>query len=168
MLSFLTGLSTAVSRVLGFTAALMVLALILVTLVEVFSRYVLKSPTIWVFDVAYMLNGSAFILAAAATQAARQHVVIDVFSAMLPLRVQHVMQGLAMLLLITPALGWLAWVAAQQAHFAWTSGEIEHLSAWRPKMWPFRTVLAIGLCALLLQIFTDGLLLLARIRRIEG
>lgn len=168
MLSYLNNLSAVVSRVLGFTAALMILALILVTLVEVFSRYVLKSPTIWVFDVAYMLNGGAFILAAAATQAARQHVAIDVFSAMLPQRVQNVMQGLAMLVLVVPTLGWLAWVAAQQAHFAWTTNEIEQLSVWRPRMWPFRTILAIGLCALIIQIFTDGLLLLARTRRKEG
>lgn len=168
MLSFLSSMSSAVSRVLGFTAALMVLALILVTLVEVYSRYVLNSPTIWGFDVAYMLNGGAFILAAAATQAARQHVVIDVFSAMLPQRVQSVTQGLAMLVLVVPALGWLAWVAAQQAHFAWASGEIEHLSVWRPRMWPFRTILAIGLFALVLQVFTDGLLLLARTRRKGG
>jgi len=168
MQSLLARLSAAISNALGVIAALLVLCLIGVTLFEVYSRYILRAPTIWVFDVAYMLNGAAFILATAATQAARQHVVIDVFSTMLPNRAQWAMQGLVMLLLVTPALGWLAWVAAHQAYAAWLSGEIEHLSAWRPKMWPFRAALAIGLAALVFQVLVDALLLLARLRRARG
>jgi TRAP-type mannitol/chloroaromatic compound transport system permease small subunit len=52
-----------VSWVCGVLAGLSVLALIGVMMVEVFARYVLGKPTLWAFDVAYMLNGAAFLLA---------------------------------------------------------------------------------------------------------
>ena len=142
---------------LGFFAALLTLALIAVTLVEVFCRYVLVAPTLWAFDVAYMLNGAAFLLAAASTQVARQHVAIDVFSAQLPKRVQGLLQGSAFVFLVVPALGWLSYAAGTQAWSAWQTGEVDRLSAWRPEMWPFRTAVALGLTALTLQVFFDGL-----------
>ena len=65
MLKGFVRLIERLSWVFGAVASLAVLALIGVMLIEVFARYVLGKPTVWAFDVSYMLNGAAFILACA-------------------------------------------------------------------------------------------------------
>ena len=65
MLKGVVRLIERLSWVCGAAAGLAVLALIGVMLIEVFARYVLGKPTLWAFDVSYMLNGAAFILACA-------------------------------------------------------------------------------------------------------
>lgn len=57
-----------VDRTSGAFVALscvMLVILVSVTLTEVFARYVLHSPTLWVFDIVNIMNGALFLLAAA-------------------------------------------------------------------------------------------------------
>ena len=68
------------SEICGGVAALCALGLIAVTMIEVASRYVLRMPTLWAFDVAYMLNGSAFMLGCAIALRYNQHVSVDILS----------------------------------------------------------------------------------------
>ena len=46
---------------------------------EVFARYVFHAPTIWAYDVAYMLYGSHFMLGAAYTLYRGGHIRTDIF-----------------------------------------------------------------------------------------
>ena len=46
-------------------AASMALIMVLAMIYEVFSRYALNSPTLWAFDISYMLNGCIFLLGCA-------------------------------------------------------------------------------------------------------
>ena len=46
---------------------------------EVFARYVFRSPTVWSYDVAYMLYGTHFMLGAAYTLYKGGHIRTDVF-----------------------------------------------------------------------------------------
>lgn len=141
-----------VSEICGYLGAAAILALIAVTMVEVFSRYVLHAPTIWAFDAAYMLNGSAFILACAAALKVNQHVSIDIFSQFFSLRTKRIIEAVTFALLVLPALGFVTSAAWAEFWRAFMEGTIEQVSPWRPKIWPFRLVLAIGLSALWLQV----------------
>jgi TRAP-type mannitol/chloroaromatic compound transport system permease small subunit len=141
-----------VSWVCGALAGLAVIALIGVMMIEVFARYVLGKPTVWAFDVAYMLNGAAFLLACGLTLKLNQHVSIDIFSQSFSPRVRRGIEVAAFALLIAPALGFICYAAWGQFWKAWVTGEVETVSAWRPLMWPFQLILATGLSALWLQV----------------
>jgi TRAP-type mannitol/chloroaromatic compound transport system permease small subunit len=137
----------------GMLAGLAALGLIGVTLVEVFARYALHAPTVWSYDVANALNGAAFILAVAMTLRRDAHVRVDILSASFSPHVREVIDRLALALLVLPALALLTWAAWSQFLRAWMTGEVDHVSPWRPQVWPIRLVLLMGLCMLVLQVF---------------
>ncbi len=133
-------------------AALAAISLIFVTMYEVIARYVFKAPTLWAFDVAYMLNGAAFILACAFALHKNQHVTVDIISQFFSETLRRRIEVVVFALLVFPALGFLCYSAWGQAWKAFVTGEIEQVSPWRPKVWPFQLVLAIGLTTLWLQV----------------
>jgi TRAP-type mannitol/chloroaromatic compound transport system permease small subunit len=140
------------SWVCGALAGLAVLCLIGVMMVEVFARYVLGKPTLWAFDVAYMLNGAAFMLACALALKLNQHVTVDIVSQRFSPRLRRIIEVIVFTALVAPALGFICYSAWGQFWKAWVTGEIEQVSAWRPLIWPFQLVLATGLSALWLQV----------------
>ncbi len=152
MLKGFVGLVGRLSWVCGAAAAVAVIALIGVMMVEVIARYVLGKPTVWAFDIAYMLNGAAFILACALALKRNQHVTVDIVSQRFDPRVNRTIEIVVFTLLVAPALGFICYAAWGQFWKAWVTGEVEQVSAWRPLVWPFQLVLAVGLSALWLQV----------------
>lgn len=147
-----TGLIHGMSWALGGAAALALLGLIGVTLVEVVSRYVFRAPTVWAFDIAYMLNGTSFLLACALALRVNQHVAVDILSQSFPPRVRRAIEIVLFAFLVFPALAFLSWASWGEFWRSWATGEVEVVSPWRPRMWPFRLVVALGLTALTLQV----------------
>jgi TRAP-type mannitol/chloroaromatic compound transport system permease small subunit len=141
------------SEVCGALAALAAIALVLVTMYEVIARYVFKAPTLWAYDVGYMLNGAAFILACALALQKNQHVSVDILAQFFSSALKRRIEIVVFTLLLLPVLGFICFSAWSQAWKAFVTGEIEQVSPWRPKIWPFQTVLAVGLTALWLQVF---------------
>jgi TRAP-type mannitol/chloroaromatic compound transport system permease small subunit len=141
-----------VSELSGAAAALAALGLIGVTMTEVGARYLLRSPTLWAYDVAYMLNGGAFVLACALALKRNQHVSIDILSQKFSARTRQVIERIVFTLLVLPAIGLICYAAWGETWKAWVTGEIEQVSPWRPTIWPFRLLLAVGLTALWLQV----------------
>src|SRR5574338_263607 len=80
-----TGLIGFVGRIDRFTdrtgtwIAWLNLPLVLVVSYEVIMRYVFNAPTIWVFDTAYMLYGTIFMLGAAYALHKGAHIRTDFF-----------------------------------------------------------------------------------------
>lgn len=144
-----------IGRISGVCCAAAVLAsfgLVIVTMFEVTSRYMFRAPTVWAFDVSYMLNGAIFVLAMAMTLRVNQHVSIDIFSKAIPERWFRVIEITVYLCLILPAMSLVTYAGWEEFWKAWVSGEVETVSPWQPKIWPFRLMLAIGLSALWLQV----------------
>lgn len=146
-----------VSEALGALGRVAIIALIAAMIYEVVARYAFGAPTLWAFDISYMLNGSLFLLGAAYTLRCDVHVRIDFLSQMLPLRVQQLLNGIVYLAAMAPIIGLFAWVAAGKALKAFQSGEVESVSPWAPLVWPFYAVIAIGLAALALQFVIEAL-----------
>jgi TRAP-type mannitol/chloroaromatic compound transport system permease small subunit len=76
------------SKTIGHTFAWCIIILMLGTTWEVFVRYVLDDPTSWAFDLSYIMYGGLFYMAGAYTLSRGGHVRADMFSRLLPLRVQ--------------------------------------------------------------------------------
>lgn len=55
-------------------------------------------------------------------------------------------------------IGGLTYVAGRRAWHAFANGEVEHVSAWAPLMWPFYLALALGLAGLTYQLIVDAAL----------
>ena len=80
-----------VDRISRFFAAVsMVMLLVLVgdMIYEVVSRRIFSAPTLWAYDVAYMLNGVGFIFAAGYTLRRNGHIRIDFLSSRFPQKIQ--------------------------------------------------------------------------------
>ena len=125
-------------------AAWLVVPLILATGYEVFSRYALGAPTIWAFDVGYMLTGSHFLIGGALTLREQGHIRIDVLYTKFPRRVRALVDAATFAIIAVP-FGYLLSVALwQYALEAYQSGELTGESAWNPVVWPFRAVFFVG------------------------
>ncbi len=141
-------------------AQLLLLAMTGAMLAEVGCRYLFNAPTVWAYDVSYMVNGALFMLAAAYGLSKDGHVRVDALSQFLPLRLQRGVNLAFYLLLFLPALAFLGWTATSKALHAIATGELEQMSAWGPPVAPFYVVLTLGILALALQTLAESAKLL--------
>jgi TRAP-type mannitol/chloroaromatic compound transport system permease small subunit len=132
-------------RLLAVIAMIQVVVIIAVQLYEVIARYVFNAPTLWGNDIAYMTNGTLFLLGAAYTLRMGAHIRIDFLATRLPLRLQHAINLLFYLGLFLPLLWYVGSASANKAWRAYLRGELESMSAWEPLVWPFYTGITIGL-----------------------
>ncbi|MES0813137.1 TRAP transporter small permease subunit [Roseibium sp. SCPC15] len=145
------------SDLLGLAGRLVIFVLIIAMLYEVVARYVFNAPTLWAFDISYMLNGSVFLLGAAYALRKDAHVRIDFLSQKLPVRFQQYLNGAIYLLVMAPLVLAFAWIATQKALKAFSTGEVESVSPWAPLVWPFYGVIALGLFVFSLQFISEAL-----------
>ena len=122
---------------------------------EVVARYAFHAPTRWAFDASYMLTGAVFVLAIGQTTRENGHVRIDFLSSLMSLRAQHLSNLLITGGLVLPSMGWITYDATRRAVNAIRTGEVEMVSPWAPLMWPFYTVLAVGLVVFCLQLLAE-------------
>lgn len=138
-------------------ASSVAIALVVAMLYEVVARYGFDAPTLWAFDVSYMLNGCIFLLGAAYALKNNAHVRIDFLYRRFPRRWQTLIDRTMFLFILFPLFSFLAWIAGSKAWRAWLSGEVEPVSPWAPLMWPFYGVIALGLALFALQLLAEGL-----------
>lgn len=144
-----------VSRLAGWLAMALIAALVVVVFAEVVARYALAAPTVWAYDVTYMLNGVIFLLGAGLALSKNLHVRIDFLSSRLPDRAQHGINFLFYVTLFLPIFGIVTEQAIAKAWKAFATGELEPVSPWAPLIWPFYAGIALGLACLWLQALAE-------------
>ena len=120
-------------------------------LYEVVSRRVFNAPTLWAFDVSYMINGTIYLGAAGYALLKNEHIRIDFFSARLPLRVQHSVNFVFYAFLFLPTMILICNAAIGDVHEAFVTGQVERVSPWAPIIWPYYSAVTVGLILLFLQ-----------------
>jgi TRAP-type mannitol/chloroaromatic compound transport system permease small subunit len=118
---------------------------------EVFARYVFHAPTIWAYDVAYMLYGTHFMLGAAYTLYKGGHIRTDIFYQNWSMRTRGAIDATLYLLLFFPGIALFFWMGLQEALHSWDIREVSDASPWRPILYPFKAVIPIALLLLLIQ-----------------
>src|ERR671924_696686 len=78
--------------------------LVLAVSYEVFARYLFNAPTIWSFDVAYMLYGTIFMLGAAYALHKGAHIRTDFFFERWSIRTRGVIDSIAYIVFFFPAI----------------------------------------------------------------
>lgn len=141
-------------RITGTTGAIvawLVIPLIAACCYEVISRYVFNRPTLWAFEVSYMVMGTHFLIGMAYALRENVHVRVDFFYGHLSARKQAVCDIFTYVVLVLPAALWLTAGLWQKVIDAYASHERSGMSAFNPVIWPFRLVLCTAFALLALQ-----------------
>ncbi|MHA7868581.1 MAG: TRAP transporter small permease subunit [Salipiger thiooxidans] len=136
----------------GRIAALLLVPLVFAMVYEVVSRYAFSAPTQWAFEISYMLMGTIFTLGLSYCLRNDAHVNVDILPSLLPARVNAVIEVLAFGGM-TVLLVWLTITLGEGVARTYRTGEGSGLSAWNPKVWPFRLVYTAGFALFALQVF---------------
>jgi TRAP-type mannitol/chloroaromatic compound transport system permease small subunit len=118
---------------------------------EVLARYLFGAPTIWAYDVTYMLYGSHFMLGAAYTLYRGGHIRTDIFYQTWSPRTRGTVDALLYLLLFFPGMALFFWMGLQEAIQSWDIREVSDASPWRPAIYPFKTVIPVSAALLIIQ-----------------
>lgn len=118
---------------------------------EVFMRYFFNAPTQWAYDISYMLGGTFFLIGASYTLWMKGHVRIDIFYTRLSPRKQALVDVIFMLVFFFPVWIGIFYKLIPYVYFSWKIGERSLESYWRPILYPFKTVMPIGVLLLILQ-----------------
>ncbi|QPC44116.1 TRAP transporter small permease subunit [Kaustia mangrovi] len=145
-----------ISGIAGAIAMAMLAVLVGSMIFEVVARYVFGAPTIWAFDISYMLNGSIFLMGAAYALKADAHVRIDFLSSRLPERVQRIVNAAVYALVLAPVFAIFSYIGIEKTVKAYRTAEVEMVSPWAPLMWPFYAALAAGLLVMTLQLLAEA------------
>lgn len=138
----------------GIIAALTLVPLILTTTYEVFARYFFNAPTIWAYEVGYMLTGTHFLLGMAYTLQQGQFIRIDIFSQDMTTKTRALID-LCAYSVILPLMMWLMYGLTAYLISGFIRNERSGQSAMNMVVWPFRVVFLIAFTILALQVYAE-------------
>jgi TRAP-type mannitol/chloroaromatic compound transport system permease small subunit len=144
-----------ISHFVGVIAAWLIVPLVFAAVYEVIARYVFNAPTIWAYEIGYLMTGSGFLLGMAYALSRDAHIRIDVFSVRMTDRTKAIIDIVCYVGLLIPFMLALTQVLWRRAIEAIASGEKSGQSAWNPVVWPFRTVFFIAFALLILQVLAE-------------
>lgn len=139
---------------IGIIASLTLIPLILTTTYEVLARYVFEAPTIWAYEVGYMLTGTHFLLGMAYTLQQGQFIRIDIFSQNMSTKTRALID-LCAYSVIFPLMIWLTYGLTSYLISGIIKNERSGQSAMNMAVWPFRIVFLIAFALLALQVYAE-------------
>ena len=135
----------------GKTFAWLIVALTFVVSVEVFKRYILNSPTAWIFDFNNMLYGTLFMMCGGYTLAQGGHVRADFVYSYLRPRTQAALDLTLYFLFFIPGILGLIYAGYDYASLSWRIGEHSTVTAEGPPVYHFKSVIPIAGALVMLQ-----------------
>lgn len=135
----------------GRFVAWLVLPMIGALVYEVVLRYGFNRPTLWAYDITYMLYGTLFMLGAAYTMVYDKHVRADFLFNILSPRLQGTLDFLFTVVLFFPAVFIFTVVTTDYAWTSWVRGERAMTSPWMPPLYPLKAIMPITGALLLTQ-----------------
>ena len=138
-----------VNKWIGRTVSFLLLPITFITSFEVFMRYIVRSPTIWAWDLNIQLSATVILLGGGYTLMEKGHVAVDI------LVINMSPKRRALLDLITSPffffgfliLLWYGW------EVGWTSFQAREAmpTVWAPPYYPIKLLIPIGALLLLIQ-----------------
>ena len=118
---------------------------------EVFVRYVLNAPTVWVFDMMVQMYGGLFLMAGPYALAQDAHVRADVVHRLIPVRWQARIDFILYILFFFPGMLALFWFGAEIAADSWRYEEVSWNSPARIQIYFFKTLIPLAGGLLIVQ-----------------
>lgn len=147
ILLFIDRLSAGVGKAFGWCIVVLTLGVSY----EVFMRYVLRAPTVWAFDISYIMYGALFMMAGAYTLSRNGHVRGDVVSRLLPIRVQAGLDLVLYILFFFPGMAALLFYGIPYAQNSWRYGEVSIYSPAGVPVYPLKALIPLAAAFLILQ-----------------
>ena len=135
----------------GVAIAWLMVPLMVAVVYEVVARYAFGAPTLWSFDVTYMLYGAMFMLGAAYALRIGAHIRTDFFWERWSLRTRGIIDTIAYAAFFFPGIALFFWVGWDEAWYAYGIGELSEQTPWRPLLWPLKACVPLAAALLLFQ-----------------
>ncbi len=118
---------------------------------EVVSRYLFNAPTIWAFDLSYMLYGSHFMLGATYCLLKKGHIRTDLLYELFPVKWQGRVDAVLYLFFFFPGMIYFFGAGWEEALHSWHILEHSEQSPWQPPLYPFKAVVPVSAMLLMIQ-----------------
>jgi TRAP-type mannitol/chloroaromatic compound transport system permease small subunit len=135
----------------GVWIAWLNLPLVLAVAYEVIARYFFHAPTIWSFDVTYMLYGTIFMLGCAYALHKGAHIRTDFFYDRWSVKTKGIIDSVSYIVFFFPAIFVLFIVSWNEGFYAYSIGETSEQTPWRPILWPYKMMVPLACLLLLIQ-----------------
>lgn len=146
-----SGIDRYVGALSGQVISWLIFPLIGIICYEVFCRYVLHSPTVWVYDMSYFLYSSHFMLGAAYTLYRGMHIRMDVYYGHFTLRKKGLIDSFMYLFLFFPGIYFFMLVGWESASSSWANQEVTSSGVWHAPLYILKMVVPIAALLLLAQ-----------------
>ncbi|MGP1679172.1 MAG: TRAP transporter small permease subunit [Burkholderiales bacterium] len=134
---------------LGSWVSLLLLAIFVLLIAEVFFRYVAGAPKVWTSELTQLLFGLYAVLSGGYIMAHGGHVNVDILHSRLSPRTRAILDVFTsfLFLVFVGALLYFGSALAWESMSFWEHSQ----SAWDPPIWPIKLAIPIGATLLLLQ-----------------
>ena len=140
-----------INRRVALAVSWLVPLLVLELVYETVARYVWNAPSVWSYDISYMLYGAIFMLGSAHTLQIDRHVRIETFYEKAGPRKRALIDAIGYLIFFFPVMIALVWYGSRFALKSWQMLELSADSMWQPPIYPFKTILPLASLLILLQ-----------------
>jgi TRAP-type mannitol/chloroaromatic compound transport system permease small subunit len=135
----------------GKLFAWLIVVLMLAVSVEVFKRYILNSPTAWIFDLDAMLYGTLFMMCGAYTLSQDGHVRGDFLYTNMRPRTQAAFDLALYVLFFLPGILALVYAGYYYGMDSWRINEHSNVTADGPPVYQFKMVIPVAGALVMLQ-----------------
>jgi len=147
----ITDLINRVTRSFGFLGAFLVFPLAFVVVYEIAMRFLFNMPTVWAYDVSWLLFGAMFLLGGAYTLQEERHVRVDIIFRLFPKKFQKIIELLFFLVVFLPMTAALVWRGIIFANVAFQGNEMLSTTLFVFPAWRAKIFIPIGFSLLFLQ-----------------
>jgi len=147
----LTHALDALTRAIGRATAWLIIPMVGSLVYEVAARYLFDAPTVWAYDMTYMLYGTFFMLGSAWTLQCGGHIRTDTFYAEWSPQRKAWVDVACYLLFYLPAMVVFLMLGAEYFWKSFQQNERIVTSPWLPIVWPFKLVMPVTAVLLILQ-----------------
>jgi len=147
----LTRALDAITRGVGRVTAWLILPMVASLVYEVIARYVFDAPTLWAYDMTYMLYGTFFMLGSAWTLQRGGHIRTDSFYGTWSPRRRALVDATCYVLFYLPAMTVFLYLGAEYFWKSFQQNERIVTSPWLPIVWPFKFVMPLTAALLIVQ-----------------
>ncbi len=139
------------SEITGKGAAWLILPMMAALVYEVIARAFFRAPTLWAYDVTYMLYGTLFMLGSAYTLRRGAHVRTDMLYRLWSPRTQGLVDAVCYVVFFFPGMFFFLIAGWDYAMYSFSIQERAATSAWGPPIWPFKMIVPITAVMMLIQ-----------------
>lgn len=155
------------SEVTGKAVAWLIIPMVFALVYEVIARYFFRAPTLWAYDMTYILYGTLFMLGSHYTLRRGGHIRTDMLYHNWSPRTQGTIDAVCYVVFFFPGMLFFLFAGWDYAFHAFEIQERAWGSTWGPVIWPFKMVIPITALLMLVQGVSELLKSLHAARRGE-